>query len=99
MALTSQRPLSATSAAGGMFMTPPNSERIGSMTKLSLRQADAIPAINSNPADGASFPNYYLGDSGLSHLGTGPPALLVFVFLLATGPPSSAKRDSFQEYD
>ena len=32
MALTSQRPLSATSAAGGMFMTPPNSERIGSVS-------------------------------------------------------------------
>ena len=36
------------------------------MTKLSFRQADAIPAINSSPAEGASFPNYSLGGSGPS---------------------------------
>ena len=28
------------------------------------RQVATTPAINSNPAEGASFPNYYLGGSG-----------------------------------
>jgi hypothetical protein len=28
------------------------------------RQVTTIPVINSNPAEGASFPNYYLDGSG-----------------------------------
>jgi hypothetical protein len=48
----------------------------GDCTKVAItlsRQVATIPAINSNPAEGASFPNDYLGGSGPSRETGGNP--------------------------
>ena len=41
------------------------------------RQVATIPVINSSPAEGASFPNYYLGGSGPSRE-TGAPLIVLW---------------------